>query len=90
MKRTNTINTDNDIDRQTTNRIIDGYAKLIRQRVKAGYHPYLATFMFARLRGSRAAVIGQMRTEIERVFSTFLTRIVRRPCRRDRLDYYPF
>jgi hypothetical protein len=78
MKRTNTINT-NDIDRQRLKLIIDGYAELIGQRIEAGQIPYFMTFMFARLNGNNAAMIAQMRTEIERVYSTFLTRIVRRP-----------
>jgi hypothetical protein len=71
--------TGNDLDRRRVKQIIDGYADLIDQRIKAGFHPYLATFMFARLHGNRAAMIVQMRAEIERVYSTLLTRVVRRP-----------
>ena len=40
---------------------------------------YLITLMFNRIRGSQPSVIRQMQREVERVYATLLTRIIRNP-----------
>ena len=59
--------------------MIEGLAGLARQRVDAGFQAFLASFMFARLPGDPKAIIGQMRDETQRVYSTFVSRVARRP-----------
>jgi hypothetical protein len=59
--------------------LIIGYAELIQQRIREGWQPYLITFMFNRLPGNQAAVIKQMQDEVERVYATLVTRVVRKP-----------
>lgn len=57
------------------------YASWAERLVAEGWHPYLLTFMFKPLPGSSAAVAYQMEREVERVYATLLTRIVRKPAR---------
>ena len=59
--------------------LIIGYTDLINQRVQDGWRPYLITFMFNQLPGSASAVVKQMQGEVERVYATFVTRVVRKP-----------
>jgi hypothetical protein len=59
--------------------MLAGYIQLVEDRVRQGYQPSLITFMFRQLPGSPQAIIRQMRDEVERVFATFLTRVVRDP-----------
>jgi hypothetical protein len=59
--------------------LIIGYTDLINQRVLYGWQPYLMTFMFNQLPGSPSAVIKQMQGEVERVYATLVTRVVRKP-----------
>lgn len=59
--------------------IRNGYGKLIESRLAEGWDGYLMTFMFSKLRGSRYSVLRQMQREVERVYATALTRIVRHP-----------
>jgi hypothetical protein len=59
--------------------MLAGYVQLVEDRVQQGFQPSLITFMFRQLAGSPQAVIRQMRDEVERVFATFLTRVVRDP-----------
>jgi hypothetical protein len=59
--------------------LINGYADLVEQRVQDGWQPHLITFMFNQLPGSRSSVIKQTRDEIERVYATLVTRVVRKP-----------
>lgn len=56
-----------------------GYAQLIQQRVQDGWLPHLITFMFSQLPGSPSAVVKQMQDEVERVYATLVTRVVRKP-----------
>jgi hypothetical protein len=66
-------------DRRAVQDIVAGYAQLIQRRVDAGWRPYLVSFMFKHLSGRPDAVLARMFDEAERVYSTFLTRVVRRP-----------
>jgi hypothetical protein len=54
--------------------IISGYTQLIRERAEEGWDSFLVTFMFKP--GCRKF---EMQDEIDRVYSTFVTRAVRRP-----------
>ena len=49
--------------------------------VRAGWTPYLLTFMFHPLGGPAPEVARQMEREVERVYATVLPRIVRHPTR---------
>jgi hypothetical protein len=59
--------------------LIDGFAKLVTDRVHEGWSCDLVTFLFHELPGPRGAVIGRMRDEVERVYSTLVTRVHRKP-----------
>lgn len=77
--RLNVITTKNNVDHRTRVQFIEGLADLTRQRVDAGFEPSLVTFMFARIPGNPATIIGGMRREAERVYAALITRVVRRP-----------
>jgi hypothetical protein len=55
-------------------KVIEGYYEMILQRTSAGWAPFLLTFMYKPLTGQL-----QMVDEIDRVYSTFVTRVVRKP-----------
>ena len=55
------------------------YARWGEELVAEGWRGYLLSFMFQPLGGPPAAVAGVMEREVERVYATALTRIVRRP-----------
>ena len=55
------------------------YGGAVRESLKESWKGYLINFMFKSLRGSRASVIRQMEREVERVYATILTRVVREP-----------
>ncbi|UPK26743.1 hypothetical protein [Bradyrhizobium sp. 195] len=59
--------------------MIGGYSRLVSDRMEDGWSAYLVTFVFDHLRGPRASVVGQMRDEVQRVYSTFVTRTHRKP-----------
>src|SRR3954447_20237115 len=72
------------ISYQHTNRkIIDSsiqsYATWASEHVEDGWDPYLVTFMFNHVPGSRAGVLRQMQRELERVYAISLTRVIRKP-----------
>jgi len=54
--------------------IIDAYSQWVQERSHDGFDTFLLTFMF-----KPSCHINLMRDEIDRVYSTFITRIVRRP-----------
>jgi hypothetical protein len=58
---------------------IQAYAGMIDDRVAAGWKPFLLTFMFEQIVGSPCCRTEVMRKEVERVYATVLTRIVRHP-----------
>src|SRR3954469_6826546 len=68
------------INAAMTKGIIDsGYGSMVKERLEQGWDGYLISLMFNRVRGSRLNVIRQMEREVERVYSTVLTRIIRDP-----------
>src|SRR5215204_1643374 len=72
------------------NQIINsGYGYMVQQRINQGWEGYLMSFMFNGIRGSRQSVIQQMQREVQRVYATVLTRIIR-PSRNRPIADYPF
>jgi hypothetical protein len=59
--------------------LIAGYSEMVQRRIDSGWKPHLVTFMFKQLSGKMPVVIGGMKDEIERAYSTFITRVVRDP-----------
>jgi hypothetical protein len=58
-------------------KLINGYSKWIKQYLDEGWRPFLLSFMFKPLCNGGKMV--QMNDEIERVYSTLITRVVRNP-----------
>jgi hypothetical protein len=58
---------------------VDGFTQLVGDRMKDGWSCHFITFPFAQLPGPRSAVIQAMNGEIQRVYSTFVTRTHRKP-----------
>ena len=57
-----------------------GIGKRLAERLVAeGWTPYLLTFMYDHMRGSDINVGLKMEKEVERVYATHLTRVVRKP-----------
>jgi hypothetical protein len=59
--------------------LVDGYTKLVTDRVRAGWSCNLVTFLFTQLPGPRTIVISRMKDEVQRVYSMLLTRVHRKP-----------
>jgi hypothetical protein len=59
--------------------LVDGYTRLVIDRVDRGWSCHLITFQFSQLPGLRGAVIQAMKDELHRVYSTFVTRTNRKP-----------
>jgi len=72
------------------NRLIGGYTELIQRSMKQGFNAYLLSFMFKPLPGSRKAILSQMHDEVQRVYSTFVTRVARNPRSNAQKAYLPF
>jgi hypothetical protein len=62
-----------------TRQLVDGYTQLVIDRMSDGWSCHLMTFPFAQLPGPRGAVIQAMKDELQRVYSTFVTRTHRKP-----------
>jgi hypothetical protein len=58
---------------------VDGFTQMVIDRVDDGWSCHLMTFPFVQLPGPRGAVIRAMKDEIQRVYSTFVTRTHRKP-----------
>jgi hypothetical protein len=52
---------------------------LVTDRIHDGWSCHLVTILFSQLPGPRGAVIDRMKDEVERVYSTLLTRVHRKP-----------
>jgi hypothetical protein len=59
--------------------LVDGYTQLVTDRVRAGWSCHLVTILFSQLPGPRSTIISHMRDEVQRVYSTLLTRVHRKP-----------
>ena len=69
----------NQSSNRSRHRLLTGFGEMVCGYVAKGWQPFLITFMFNKLSGPPSAIISQMRNEVERVYSTFLTRVVRDP-----------
>jgi hypothetical protein len=58
---------------------IDGYVRMVTDRVGNGWSFYMVTILFSQLPGSRQAILHRMTDEVIRVYSTFVTRVHRYP-----------
>jgi hypothetical protein len=64
----------------SVNNLINAYSQWLQGYVdEKGWSPFFLTFMYKPLRGQTEAIAHQMKDEIERVYSTFVTRVVRNP-----------
>jgi hypothetical protein len=61
--------------------LVDGYTRLITDRIHDGWSAYLLTIMFHQIPGQRSAVLKRMKDEVQRVYSTFLTGFIENPGR---------
>jgi hypothetical protein len=59
--------------------IASGYGQLIANRLDDGWSPYLITLSFQHLVGPRHVVLARMRDEVQRIYSTLVTYVHRRP-----------
>jgi hypothetical protein len=59
--------------------LVDGYTQLVTDRVRAGWSCHLVTMLFSQLPGTRSTIIGRMKDEVHRIYSTLLTRVHRKP-----------
>ena len=60
-------------------RTADAWGDYIEAYVGEGWQPFLLTFMFEPLSGSRAAKMAQMAHFLEQAYALFVTRVVRKP-----------
>jgi hypothetical protein len=58
---------------------LNGYTQLVTDRIKQGWSCYLVTILFSQLPGSRSAIISRMNQQVQRVYSTLITRVHRKP-----------
>src|SRR5215207_79773 len=68
--------------------VVNAYGSWVIDHMDEGWSGYLITFLFHPMRGSTRGMADQMEKEVERVYATFLTRVVRKPrsdCKRDLL-----
>jgi hypothetical protein len=63
----------------TNRQLVEGFTRMVIDRMNGGWSCHLMTFPFSQLPGPRGAVIQAMKSELQRVYSTFLTRAHRRP-----------
>ena len=64
---------------QSQTDLVDGYTRLVTDRINDGWSCHMVTILFSQLPGPRNAVIDWMRDEVQRVYSTLLTRVHRKP-----------
>jgi hypothetical protein len=60
-------------------KIIDGYSQWVEGYMDNGWKGFLVTFMFRPLGGGDRPGLTKMVEEVDRVYSTFITRVVRKP-----------
>jgi hypothetical protein len=59
--------------------LISGYTTMAKEYLKSGWSGYLMTLMFNQLPGSPLEKHQQMKSQIEDVYASLLTRLIRRP-----------
>jgi hypothetical protein len=70
---------DPDFTLEKQNSIVEGYNRLVEEKMKEGWNASLVTFMFGPLFGSHTSIVERMKKSIVELYSRFLTRVVRRP-----------
>ena len=68
---------------------LKAYGRWIEEMVWDGWNAYYVNFMFRRIPGLPTHRFAVMRNEVERVYSTMVTRIVRKPTSPELLDNLP-
>ncbi len=66
-----------------------GYIEMVTDRIDGGWRAYLLTFTFNQLRGTPDTIRAIMRREIERMYATMVTRVVRHPRSPNSRDILP-
>ncbi|MET3841940.1 hypothetical protein [Bradyrhizobium sp. OAE829] len=59
--------------------LVAGYSQIITDRVQDGWSCHLITVMFSQVFGPRAAVLDKVKDQVQRIYSTLLTRVHRKP-----------
>jgi hypothetical protein len=59
--------------------IVRGYQEFVEEKIQEGWTPYVLTFMFKQINGSPTTVLTRIGKELERIYATMLTRIIRNP-----------
>ena len=77
-KWSTTSNTDQ-TDQHQFQRALNGYTQLVTDRIKQAWSCYLVTVLFSQFPGSRPTIISRMKQEVQRVYSTLITRVHRKP-----------
>lgn len=58
---------------------LNGYTQLVTDRIRQNWSCYLVTVLFSQFPGSRPTIISRMKQEVQRVYSTLITRVHRKP-----------
>ncbi|WP_292532183.1 hypothetical protein [Methylocystis sp.] len=69
--------------------LVESWCGFVEKHVSRGWTPYLLTFQFREIGGPRQQVAHEMEKDVERVFATFLTRVVRNPTSRRSVGKLP-
>jgi len=69
--------------------MIDAYGDYVEDYIRQGWEGYFLSFMFNQLRGNKDGLLRQMEREVERVYATLLTRVVRDPTHPKNKDLLP-
>lgn len=63
-----------------SDKLVLGYSQWLQRYVdEKGWNPFFLTFMYKPLREHTEVMAHQMKDEVDRVYSTFITRVVRNP-----------
>jgi len=68
---------------------LEAYGKWIEEMVVEGWDAYYTNFMFRHISGSPAKRFAIMRNEVERIYSTIVSRVERKPTSPKRQRYLP-
>ena len=78
------------IAKNTVRQLITGYSQLLQERMDHGFDAYFLSFMFKPFTGSQKALLSQMNDEVQRVYSTLVTRVARNPRAESQTASLPF
>lgn len=69
--------------------VLDAYGEWVEQLIEEGWYAYYTSVMFNKIAGTAGARKDVMRQELERVYSMFVTRVVRKPTSPGQILYLP-